>query len=251
MIKPILNRLSFRTKTIVALIIILGGVFASHYLLLERLSLALGVSHKMTIDLFDLYNKVVLRYTAIGFAIAALAVILLYWDVLRFLRIIDGRLQYAIVKKRINTSFPTFHTGDVIESISANANALMTMFKSFDKMKSARISQEVTSIKLLMNTISEAVLLVNSDGVVTHVNHHAEDVLKLIPGEIIGESISRHVSQSDLLVALERSNHHEQRTIDMNIFLKEGDPLSLSVLPVKDKFGELVRSVVILKRLQK
>lgn len=250
MIRPILNRLSFRTKTIFALMIIFSGVFVSHYLLLERLSLALSTAYKIELSLFDVYSKVVLRYTAIGFAISALAVILLHWDLLHYLRSINGRLRYAIAKKRIKTSFPTFHTGDVIESISSNANALMNMFKSFDKMKSARISQEVISIKLLMNIIAEAVLLVNSDGVVTHVNHHAEALLKLIPGEIIGESISRHVSQPDLISALERSNHHEQRTIDLPITLKEGDGLSLSVLPVKDKFGELVRSIVILKRLQ-
>ena len=50
---------------------------------------------------------------------------------------------------------------------------------------------EITSIKALINVISEGVIFVNQDKVVTHINHQAEELLRLIPGEIIGSVADR------------------------------------------------------------
>jgi PAS domain-containing protein len=249
MIRHVLDRLSLRSKFIVAFLIVVGGAFGSVYLLMERIDLILLGSYQIEVDLFRLYIKVISRYVFIGIGISCVGLLFLFVDLHHYLTILNSRLSFAIAKKRIKTSFPVFSTGDILEGISLNANALMNMFKTFDNMKSSRLSLEVTSIKLVMNSVLEAILLVNIDGVVTHVNHHAEDLLRLIPGEIIGESISRHISNVDLLTALDKSVHHDQRTIDQVIAVKENVDALLTVLPVKNKFGELSRSIILLKRI--
>ena len=78
-------------------------------------------------------------------------------------------------------------------------------------MKSSRISMEITSIKALINVISEGVIFVNQDKVVTHINHQAEELLRLIPGEIIGEAISRYINDEHILEHLNVALMNDQK----------------------------------------
>ena len=50
-----------------------------------------------------------------------------------------------------------------------------------------------------MNNIFEGIILVNSHKVVTHINQPANELLKLIPGEIIDQSLSRKVSHPKVM----------------------------------------------------
>ena len=57
-----------------------------------------------------------------------------------------------------------------------------------------------------MNVVNEGLILVNKDFTVTHINHVAEKNLGLLPGEIIGQAISRKISNEDILTHLETSS---------------------------------------------
>ena len=106
---------------------------------------------------------------------------------------------------------------------------------------------EISSIKSLINVISEGVIFVNQDKVVTHINHQAEELLRLIPGEVIGETISRYITDSNILEHLNVALQNDQKITDIKLTIRETDFVNLTILPVKNKYGELVRPLFIFK----
>ena len=142
-----------------------------------------------------------------------------------------------------------FHSRDLFQEISQNANHMFSLFKSFDQMKSSRISMEITSIKALINVISEGVIFVNQDKVVTHINHQAEELLRLIPGEIIGEALSRYITDTEILAHLNTSLTNDQKLTDIKLTLRETEFVHLTILPIKNKFGDLIRAILISQKL--
>ena len=118
----------------------------------------------------------------------------MYFDLKYFLNQLNNHFKYAIARKKLIPNLEEFQSKDLFQDISVNTNQMFSLFKNFDQMKSSRISMEISSIKSLINVISEGVIFVNQDKVVTHINHQAEELLRLIPGEVIGETISRYIT---------------------------------------------------------
>ena len=123
----------------------------------------------------------------------------------------------------------------------------MDMMKAYDTMKSSRIAIEVQSVKMLMNQCSEGVLLINQNKIITHVNHQAEQLLGLIPGESSGELLSRFVAQEDLLKAIDTVFAEGEKIAALKIVLLHELPTLVSILPLKNKYGTLVRLMIIFK----
>ena len=141
-----------------------------------------------------------------------------------------------------------FHSKDLFQEISENANQMFTLFKNFDQMKSSRISLEITTIKSLINVIAEGVIFVNQDKVVTHINHKAEDLLRLVPGEIIGEAISRYINNQEILDHLNTALSNDQKLTDIKFTLRETEFINLTILPIKNKFGDLIRAIIVFQK---
>ena len=112
-------------------------------------------------------------------------------------------------------------------------------------MKTARIVLESSTIKQLMNSVSEGLILVNKDLIVTHINHVSEHDLGLIPGEIIGEAMSRKINNEILIQSLEKVFEFDHKYLDLDI--KQYD-LIASIYPLKDKFGDIIRALVIFNK---
>ena len=144
-----------------------------------------------------------------------------------------------------------FQSKDLFQDISVNANQMFSLFKNFDQMKSSRISMEITSIKALINVIHEGIIFVNQDKVVTHINHQAEELLRLIPGEIIGEAISRYITDQQLLDHLNTSLANDQKMTDIKLTIRETEFVNLTILPIKNKFGELVEPLLCFRNFKK
>lgn len=115
-------------------------------------------------------------------------------------------------------------------------------------MKTARILLEVNAIKQLMNVIDEGILLINADRVVTHINHIGEQLLRFIPGEVIGEAISRKISNKLFLSHLDQALEFDQKVIGKTITFGDTNQLLISMYPIKDKFGDVVRTLVVIRK---
>ena len=114
-------------------------------------------------------------------------------------------------------------------------------------MKSAKANMEASTIKPLLNNVSEGIIFVNKYKVVSHINHVAESMLGLIPGEALGDTISRKINHEQVQDLIENTIEFDQKVVDEKI---ENEDLTISIHPIKDKFGDLVRVVIILKAVQ-
>ena len=184
-----------------------------------------------------------------GAIISIFLLMCMYFDITYFLNRINHHFKYAIARKKMIPNLEEFHSKDLFQDIAYNANQMFSLFKNFDQMKSSRISLEITSIKSLINVISEGVIFVNQDKVVTHINHQAEETLRLVPGEVIGEAISRHVSNSEFLEHLNTALSNDQRITDIKLSLRDNEVVNLTILPIKNKFNELTRAIIIIQKL--
>jgi len=248
MLGNILNRFPLRVKQIIFSTLIIAGFFLSFLLFSIRLTEILSVTYHIDLPIVTALKKDFLRFFLLGVGISVLFLYLIFLDVHLFLRRINRKLVQAVAKKKLSITFNVFETHDLYESITKNANALFAIFKSYDNMKSSRVSLEVNTIKLLMNTVKEGVILVNRNKVVTHINHKAEDILRLVPGEIEGEAISRNVSHEDFLDSLDSSLSQDKKITNLPLVLADDVKINLTILPIKNKFGDLVRALIVLAR---
>ena len=184
-----------------------------------------------------------------GAILSVFLLMLMYFDLKYFLTRLNNHFKYAIVRKKLIPNLEEFQSKDLFQDISVNANQMFSLFKSFDQMKSSRISMEITSIKALINVISEGIIFVNQDKVVTHINHQAEELLRLIPGEIIGEALSRYINNATILEHLHASLMNDQKLTDIKLTLRETEFVHLTILPIKNKFGDLTRAIMIFQKL--
>ena len=174
--------------------------------------------------------------------------LIMYLDITFFLKRINNHFKYAIARKMI-PNLTEFKSKDLFQEITENANQMFALFKSFDQMKSSRISMEITSVKSLINVISEGVIFVNQDKVVTHINHQAEELLRLMPGEVIGETILRFIDNDELTSHLDTALTNDQKITGFQLVLRQADFVNLTILPIKNKFNEIVRAIIILKKV--
>ena len=183
-----------------------------------------------------------------GAILSIFLLMVMYFDLKYFLSRLNHHFKYAIARKKMIPNLEEFHSKDLFQEISENANQMFTLFKNFDQMKSSRISLEITTIKSLINVIAEGVIFVNQDKVVTHINHKAEDLLRLVPGEIIGEAISRYINNQEILDHLNTALSNDQKLTDIKFTLRETEFINLTILPIKNKFGDLIRAIIVFQK---
>ena len=155
-------------------------------------------------------------------------------------------IKESLSERNLQENFEEFYQGRTFDAIGKNLTSLFSLLRSLDNMKSARISLESNSIKTLVNNVPEGIAIVNREKIVTHMNHTCERLLRLIPGEIIGQSLSRKITIPLVIESLERCLSQDQKIINEKIELKEDQIAGLSIFPVKNKFGETIRAVMML-----
>jgi PAS domain-containing protein len=185
---------------------------------------------------------------AIGLAAVGtlLALLLMHIHLDSFIKQLNETIKESLVERKLDVNFEEFYQGKTFESIGSNFAALFNLLRSLDNMKSSRISLESNSLKILTNNIPEGVAIINKEKIVTQVNHAAEKMLRLIPGEIIGQSISRKISSPLIMESLDLCLNEDKKIVNERLELKESQVLNLNIFPVKNKFGETVRAVMVL-----
>lgn len=243
--RRLFDRIPLIWKYIAMSILIFLSFYMSFYFFTNRILMILEDVLKVPVPL-SIFKTDFFWFFIWAAILSLFLLLVMYIDLQYFLTRLNHHFKYSILRKKLIPNLEEFQSKDLFEDISKNANQLFGLFKHFDQMKSSRIYMEVSSIKSLLNVISEGVIFVNQDKVVTHINHHAEELLRLVPGEIIGEAISRYITHDDLLTHLSVALSNDQKITDIQLTLRS-TTVSLHILPIKNKSGELLRGIIVLR----
>jgi PAS domain-containing protein len=243
-----LDRIPLIWKYIAMSLLIFVAFYFSFYFFTNRVLAILKDALNVNVPI-SIFKGDFIWFFIWGAVLSIFLLMLMYFDLHYFLSRLNNHFKYAIARKKLIPNLEEFQSNDLFQDISVNANHMFSLFKNFDQMKSSRISMEITSIKALINVISEGVIFVNQDKIVTHINHQAEALLRLIPGEIIGETISRYINDDQLLMHLNTALTNDQKITDIKLTIRETEFVNLTILPVKNKFGELIRAIIIFQSL--
>ena len=246
--RRIFDRIPLFWKYLMMSLLIFVAFYLSFYFFTNRILVILKEALLIDVPLGIFKNDFVWFFIWAAL-LSMLLLMLMYVDLRYFLSRLNNHFKYAIARKKMIPNLEEFQSKDLFQDISINANHMFSLFKNFDQMKSSRISMEITSIKALINVIHEGIIFVNQDKVVTHINHQAEELLRLIPGEIIGEAISRYITDQQLLDHLNTSLANDQKMTDIKLTIRETEFVNLTILPIKNKFGELVRAIIVFQKL--
>ncbi len=171
----------------------------------------------------------------------------LYWETVFPIKRLLTQFEDAVYKKQLFIE-PQLKAGQSLYAkLVLKIKEAIVLMKDYDTMKTSRISLEVNSLKLLMNHVSEGVMLINQNKIITHVNHQAEQLLGLIPDESVGELVSRYIADQELLLAIDQVMESQKKVSDLHVNLLQKHPTDVFVFPVKNKFGELIRLLVLFK----
>lgn len=173
-----------------------------------------------------------------------LILLLVLLDSRAFFRTINGQIKFSLEDRKLYAHFSHFYSAVTYRGVVHNVTEVYALYKAFDNMKTARVVLETATIKQLMNVAAQGLILINKELVVTHINHRAEQYLGLIPSECIGQAISRKISNPILLGSLEKVFDVAHKELELP--LGEG-ALVASIYPLKDKFGDIIRALVVLK----
>lgn len=232
------------------LFLILSSTFTSViWLISNRLTIILETARRVNPNSLLELKQFIIQCLVSGNAIIAFIFFILYVDSKGVINSINETLREALAERKLEDNFNPFFEGESFNQISNNSLQLFSLFKSFDNMKSARVATEVNNLKILMSNITEGVLIINKEKIVTQINHPAEQHLKLVPGEVIGHIISRHINQKEIITAIENALEQDKRTNDMKIKLREIENYELNAFPVKNKLGEVIRVLIILNEI--
>lgn len=167
---------------------------------------------------------------------------LFYLDVYHYLKHLNQQLVKAISDKKLKITFSNRLSKDILGKITRHSNQLLDMFRHFDELKSARVTLEVNTNRQLMNTISEGIIFLDPDKVITHLNHHAEKFLGFAPGETVGQVIVRYINDETFCDVIEMALS-DHKTVAKDIIIYE-KPYKISSIPIKNRKGQLLRVLI-------
>jgi len=241
------HRIGIILKLVLFISTILLAVAYSVSYLYASYNQAMQETYGITIDLEQLISQVSFKPIWITIVFIMIIIILLILDLIFFVNRINDSIKTSLEEFKLQDHFPHFYSNMTFNQAVKNISELMALYKTLDVLKTARVNIENSTVKPLLNNVSEGIIFVNKHKVVSHINHVAESMLGLIPGEALGEVISRKINHELLLNLLDKTLEYDQKTVDMSL---EDKKLTVGVFPIKDKFGDLVRIVVILKRFE-
>lgn len=235
-----------KLSIVIKLTCLLLSLVFSLYVIINYLNTHLQslLENAIKFDFFAILIQIPLNIFLLAFCPFLIILFLLIFDLISFTKEINLTIKESLEDRKLSTNFSEFFKSFSFFQLLNNLKNLLSLYKSFDNMKTARIVLESSTIKQLMNVVNEGLILVNKDFTVTHINHIAEKSLGLLPGEIIGQAISRKISNESILMHLEKAFNFDSKITDLEI---EKLDLTLSMYPLKDKFGDIIRTLVVLK----
>ena len=246
-----LNFFTHRIGIIFKLLIFIGTIllalgYSISYLLSAYNQVMLN-TYGISLDIDQLLSEVSFKPVWGSLILIGIVIVLLILDLIIFVNRINNTIKSSLEEFKLQDHFPHFYSNMTFNQAIKNISELMALYKTLDVLKTARVNIENSTTKPILNNVSEGIIFINKHKVVSHINHVAETMLGLIPGEALGEVISRKINHELFLNLLDKTLEYDQKTVDMSL---EDKKLTCGVFPIKDKFGDLVRVVVILKRFE-
>ena len=237
------HRISTGFKLTVFIMAFFGAFFALLYWGFQHINVFVFSEYGIRLTLKQLFVTANYQWPILVFAILILSIGIYCLDYFFFFKAIRLRMKESLQERKLDANFSELATFSHFSSLLTKLSQLFSFYKSLENMKTARIVLEMSTIKPLINAITEGVLFVNKEKVVTHINHVGERIFGLIPGEIIGETIIRMINDQPLMDAIDKALEFDQKIVDMSC---EDVSARFSVFPIKDKFGDIIRVLIIL-----
>lgn len=244
----LLHRLPLWFKSILVYVAIWISFGTMLHFLAKKTLVYIGKEYGTVLTMQDLIYHLDFPIIAVGvLVITALFVVFAYDHHLLMVRV-KATIKASLEERKFESQLDDLYMADTDDQVVTDLDKVFKLYKSFDALKTSRLSLEIASIKTLCSQVEEGVVFVNQEKVVTYINHIAESQLGLIPNEILGEAISRKISLKDILEGLDSAIQFDQKIVDEEIQLKDQHPHLLSIFPIKDKFGEIVRAIILLTK---
>lgn len=192
----------------------------------------------------DPFQDLLIRLIIVSTASISLGIFILVYDRNQLLNKINKKIKEAMYERKLTQHFDHLYSGTASSTILSNLQTTFNLFRSFDNMKSNRVSIETETLQTLIDHIDEGVLIVNKEKIAILTNHRAEQLLGLIPGEVIGQTLSRKVSYTDVLQMIDNALENDQKTRDQEIMLNDKTHTNITVYPIKNRQGEVIRAFV-------
>ena len=189
-----------------------------------------------------------IAYQLIAFigGIVGIALLFLYLNSRAFLRRIKASIREALEERHLEEELDHFYkvhrTRDLVKSI----DQLFHLYRTFDQMKTSRCFTEIQTAKILMNSLEEGIFIVDNSKTVISINHSAEQMLRLIPGEMEGVCLSRKISNTTLLESIDVVIQKAEKVISKRIAMPERRKFQVTILPISNKQHEVIRALIIL-----
>ena len=239
-ISSILNRIPLFIK-VGGLILIFIALIGIDYVL---------ITSQSSISTQDQLELMMVNIISFAVVLGIILALLIYIDIKGFMSSVNESMKNYLEEKKLDVDLDEFYTGTTFYSISNNMEELLNLFKSFDVMKSNRIFLESTTINVVLNNIVEGVVVVNEEKVVTNINHRGEEILRLKPGEAVGQAFSRKITQDKLLKGLNKTLEKQEKVLNQKIVIKKGKQVSANFIPIKDGNEDVSRCVMILTEVK-
>lgn len=223
-----------------------GLIFYGVYWQSSDIIFALMDDSQISAEQLEILKVELLRLYIFAAASSILLFLGFYWDLNSYLKQINTQLLDALENKKLKVSFQNRSANDILGHITKHSNQLLDMFRNFDQLKSARVSLEVNTNRQLINGISEGIIFLDTDKVVTHLNHHAERFLGFSPGETVGQVILRYISDESFCNIIETALS-DQKIIGKDISIYDKD-YKVSGIPIKNRKGNLLRILMVISQ---
>lgn len=225
-------------------ILIQTGLLYTYYV---DIIAAIRTSYDINITTNPYLNTTIYRLIGINTLLIFLAIMMLYLDIRHFLLKVNSALKNALSERKLTAGFEQLHSGRTFFDVYNNTEDVLSLFRYLGSMKSSQIKIENTSLQIVLNNVAEGILIINKDKIVTHVNHKCEQMLRLIPGEILGQLISRRITYPEFLDAVDKALRHSEKIRNVEFQVKEFYHLIMDVHPIKNRLGGVTRAVVIFR----
>ena len=240
------QKLSVTTKSILLFLGCLISVAAVMFVMIDHLNQRLATHYGIVLTLQDLWSYQFPLVCGILSVVIGILIALFSLDAHTTQKTIQSHITQSLADRHLVDQFDhlcSFHSG---AELADHVSRVFELYRSFDILKKERVETEIASILTVIGQSNDGFVLINQDKIVTHVNHMAETLLKVIPSEIIGQVISRKISNDDFLTAIDDSLQNDKKVIDRSILFHDNAEFTVSIIPIKNSSNEIVRAIICL-----
>ncbi|MBT5955111.1 PAS domain-containing protein [bacterium] len=242
-----LFQLNYLTKLIILFFLCMTGIATSAYIFLSQLISDFNFNPALIIKL----EKTFLGILAGSGVSCSIILFVIYIDNRWFTKTLNEMTKESLSDRNLLTSCVDLSEGKTQQEILTNVSQVLQLYLTFSQIKTENLSLWIHTHKEILSQVTDGIIIINNDKVVTHINHISEQILGLLPSEILGQIISRKISNPEFLQIVANTITDDVKTINHPIECKDNKCIKLSVIPIKNNQELRLRTLIILKESRK